>query len=357
MLGCIPVYADDTGGIEIIPVELSDEHQFIPETNSYPVTDSNALPRAITGIGAERVDKVDGKREYPASAVVKVEVVFESNQNKGKYCGTGALISKDTIITSAHLFFDKNNEMLKFSEIDVKTNCGEGVCTDVAGADKVYISSAYLKTKKSQIDNPDRWKNNLVELYDELTASDFAIIHIKKDLGSTYGWLALDTLGYTGGQKWGTLYQYPVVVPNLPDKHTLVAALKADAKDDSRVGTNAGIMIDVESAIWITKKDRDKLPEQYKNLFNSNIPDVNLYSSYYHIEYSRRHTDILDHELSAYGQSSGGPIITSKYNYSTGGYDSYICGIHSGYTGDMPPESFKKYADKSMYIKIISLIK
>lgn len=351
-----------------IPNEYYDEDEirFVGADGYFPSVEAYNN-RIATGIMADKLEKDNnGCYEYPASATVEVVV----NKNEKSSHGTGVLISKNVVLTSAHLFTEvstvksgKNEgytyiDIAKYKNVEVYANGSKNKQGEKVDTRSTIISPDYYdsvnKIKKSLMDGESTWRS-VYESDKELYKNDWAILILNKDIGNTYGWVGVMPLEVTGGQKWGTLYQYPIVIPNLPSLEKLETVLKAEAEPNNEHRYfKKGVVIDYKEAMEQCKDKAVNSNHQkhiYDELFEMN--DSSLYKSYSPIYCNE---GLLEYNLASESGASGGPIIVSKYNFSTCKYDSYVVGVHAGYlVQDDINEKINIYGDLQMCIKRLGM--
>lgn len=103
----------------------------------------------------------------PYSAVCKI-MFSESSSNDKQGIGSGTLVAKNAVLTSAHCVFDKNNNNAKFKDWVA--------CPAFNGAPYLGLESGW-----SQVYYSSLWKENHSYEY------DWAVCILEKSLGSTVG--------------------------------------------------------------------------------------------------------------------------------------------------------------------------
>lgn len=173
--------------------------------------------------------------------------------------------------------------------------------------------------------------------------NDLVILKIDRELGNEVGWVGVAERNITSPQEWGTLYGFPEHILKLPSVDRLANSLMKDAERNKNNDYRLGVVIDYNDAI---KGEFD----QYKGLFSLN--DDNMYMSYGRIGYGVYSDELIVYKMAADSGSSGGPVILSRYNFATGKYESFVCGVHVGYIAeDEIDDSITNYDDLVLYIK------
>lgn len=137
-------------------------------------------------------DKISDTSILPYSAVCRI-TFSDPSSSSGKSLGSGALVGKNILLTSAHCVFDKNNNNVKFENWIAEPAYNIGRYNNLAsGWSRVYYSNA--------------WMSNHSYEY------DWAICVLENSVGSTVG--ALGAQSYNTNSEMDNLnvrtFGYPV---------------------------------------------------------------------------------------------------------------------------------------------------
>lgn len=131
-------------------------------------TSSELQPRTIFGEDDRR--RVEDTTKFPYSAVVFIQVTYEDGSI---YNGTGSMISSDTVLTAAHIIYDRERKQWA-KEVEVH-----------AGLVDHFPTLGY--TKSSKLLALDGWLTNQYVPY----AFDLGLIKLQEPIGFDTGWFGL----------------------------------------------------------------------------------------------------------------------------------------------------------------------
>lgn len=202
-------------------------------TNEYfESTSYGILPRLILGEDDRVPVSVEELEKFPNKAITFLEVTFPNGR---KIYGSGAMISKDTVVTAGHVVFHSSSGGWAKS---IKV---------YAGYDGKNATHYAQSTKVLSLENWTNLKDN--------SGYDIAAIKLDRDLGKETGWLNSadaslhESVTVTGfpGEKQKTMWSHTSNITDIQKNVLLYAADTTEGNSGSPVYNNKNELLAVHS--------------------------------------------------------------------------------------------------------------